>query len=178
MNSTISRQAHLVALIALIGVSILAIVMQFVAAYPPEYANYRIVISAKAAVVAILLAVRIRQVVSRNIVADPRSPLQSASVSTGVSLIFLAIAGMLMALVRGVVSGADGGLLQITAIGALWIGAALIELVIANSSGTVSAAGTRPSRFGTVLLALMMLILGFALGVAAIGGVLIFGWLH
>lgn len=171
MNPVLAHRVHVGAIGALMIVVLTGLFHQFGIEYAPGYAAYNWFAIVYGAIVAVLLGVRLRQLLVQAIVVDARPGVESFAVNTGQALIVLGVLGLIAAFFSNFVGGpVRTALISNVATASLWVGLACIELVIANGRSAVLPPDERPGGTARFLMGLFILLVGFLLGVSAVFG--------
>ncbi|MDJ0910453.1 MAG: hypothetical protein QNI99_14745 [Woeseiaceae bacterium] len=179
MNPVFAHRVHIGAIGALMIVVLTSVFYQFGIEYAPGYAAYNWFGVLYGAIVALLLGVRLRQLLVQAIVVDANPGIESFAVNTGQALIVLGVLGLIAAFFSNFIGGLiRTALISNIATASLWVGLACIELVIANGRSAVLPRDERPSGTARILMGLFILFVGFLLGVSAVFGFFFIGLSH
>ena len=179
MNPVFAHRVHVGAITALILVVIVTIGRRYTSTLPPGYESIIWFGMIYSGIVIALLVERLRQVIAKSVTVDPRAGLETLAVYIGQVLVFLAVPGYIVAFTFVAADGPIWArLVNNMSIAGLWIGLALIELVIANGRSARLSADHRSSGFARIIIGIVLVSAGIAIGVAAVFGVFLFGLRH
>lgn len=179
MNPAFAHRFHIGAIVALILVLIVTIGRRFMSGLPSGYESILWFGTIYGGVIVALLVTRLSQVVSQGVAVDPASGLERFAVYAGQALLFLGVPGYVVAAFYIAPDGPVWArLVNNMSLAGLWVGLALIELVIANGRGAELSAEHRSSAFAKFFIGLVLLSAGFVLGVGAVFGFFLFGLRH
>ncbi len=179
MNPVFAHRVHVGAIAALMIVVLISLFSQFGVEQLPGLAVYNWFAVFYGAIVAVLLGVRLRQILVQAIVVEPVPGIESFSANTGQALVVLGVVGLIATFFSNFIGGIlSTRLLGSVATASLWVGLACIELVIANGRGATLPPNERPSGTARMLMGLFILFVGFLIGVSATFGFFLIGLRH